>query len=39
MNTEAKRILVVDDEEMIRELLTETFQRKGYKVDTTEKGK
>ena len=39
MNDDSKRILVVDDEEMIRELLNETFQRKGYAVEATENGK
>ena len=38
MGAESNRILVVDDEEMIRDLLRETFQRKGYAVDTVEKG-
>jgi len=38
MNGENNRILVVDDEDMIRELLQETFRRKGYGVDTVEKG-
>lgn len=34
-----KRIFVVDDEEMIRDLLKETFQRKGYDVDVVATGK
>jgi DNA-binding NtrC family response regulator len=34
-----KRILVVDDEEIIRDLLKETFNRKGYDVATVDKGK
>jgi DNA-binding NtrC family response regulator len=34
-----KRILVVDDEEMIRDLLKETFHRKGYEIETAENGK
>jgi DNA-binding NtrC family response regulator len=37
--TAAKRILVVDDEEIIRDLLKETFNRKGYEVATVDKGK
>ena len=39
MTDEQKRILVLDDEEMIRELLNETFQRKGFSVDVTANGK
>ncbi len=39
MNNEAKRILVVDDEEMIRDLLQETFSRRGFYVDVVEMGK
>jgi DNA-binding NtrC family response regulator len=38
MAAETSRILVVDDEEMIRDLLRETFQRRGYSVETVEKG-
>jgi len=38
MSEEPNRILVVDDEEMIRDLLRETFQRKGYAVETVDKG-
>ncbi len=38
MSEESNRILVVDDEEMIRDLLRETFQRRGYAVETVEKG-
>jgi two-component system, NtrC family, response regulator AtoC len=34
-----KRIFVVDDEEMIRDLLKETFQRKGFEVDVVPTGK
>jgi DNA-binding NtrC family response regulator len=34
-----KRILVIDDEEIIRDLLKETFNRKGYDVESTGKGK
>jgi DNA-binding NtrC family response regulator len=34
-----KRIFIVDDEEMIRDLLKETFQRKGYDVDVVATGK
>jgi len=39
MNTEDRQILVVDDEEVIRELLNEALQRKGYRVDVRENGK
>jgi DNA-binding NtrC family response regulator len=34
-----KKILVIDDEEIIRDLLKETFNRKGYDVETIGKGK
>lgn len=37
--SEAKRILVVDDDEMICDLLKETFQRKKYEVEIALKGK
>ncbi|MCD6118170.1 sigma-54-dependent Fis family transcriptional regulator [bacterium] len=39
MIQEDKSILVLDDEEMIRDLLFETFSKKGYKVDTAVNGK
>ena len=39
MAEDKKRILVVDDEEVIRELLNEALQRKGYDIDTSENGK
>ena len=39
MSENGKRILVLDDEEMIRDLLQETFQNKGYHVDTAMNGK
>jgi DNA-binding NtrC family response regulator len=37
--TVGKRILVVDDEEIIRDLLKETFNRRGYEVEAVDKGK
>ena len=37
--TAGKRILVVDDEEIIRDLLKETFNRKGYEVVAVDKGR
>ncbi|MBC8096459.1 MAG: response regulator, partial [Akkermansiaceae bacterium] len=33
-----RRILVVDDETMIRELVTDVLSRSGYEVDTAEDG-
>ena len=39
MGEDTKRILILDDEEMIRDLLRETFQKKGYSVETTMNGK
>lgn len=39
MENETKRILVLDDEEMIRDLLQETFQKSGYEVITANNGK
>lgn len=39
MNDEAKKIMVLDDEEMIRDLLKETFQNKGYDVEIAVDGK
>jgi two-component system response regulator AtoC len=39
MNSEIKKLLVVDDEEVIRDLLRETFLRKGYTVTTASHGK
>ena len=39
MSDHDKQILVVDDEDVIRDLLKETFQRKGYQVDTVADGK
>jgi len=39
MVTDDRRILVLDDEEMIRDLLQETFQKKGFKVETAMTGK
>lgn len=39
MGENGKKILVLDDEEMIRDLLCETFQKKGYTVHTTANGK
>jgi DNA-binding NtrC family response regulator len=38
MDIDTKQILVVDDEEVIRDLLRETFQRKGYSVETAANG-
>ncbi|HDQ44993.1 MAG TPA: sigma-54-dependent Fis family transcriptional regulator [bacterium] len=39
MGAEQKRILVVDDEDVIRELLFEMLQRKSYTVETAPTGK
>ena len=39
MVSDDKRIIVLDDEEMIRDLLQETFQKKGFKVETAMTGK
>ena len=39
MNKETKKLLVVDDEEVIRDLLRETFSRKKFNVDTAAVGK
>ncbi len=39
MHRDIRRILVIDDEEMIRDLLNETFHKKGYEVDTEMYGK
>lgn len=39
MSDGLKRILVVDDEEMIRDLLQETFGRKGFDVEVVAMGK
>ena len=39
MNSDGKSILILDDEEMIRELLNETFEKKGYDVETAVNGK
>ena len=39
MSSEIKKLLVVDDEEVIRDLLRETFLRKGYTVTTASHGK
>ncbi len=39
MAEDHKRILVLDDEEMIRDLLQETFQKRGYEVDVAVNGK
>lgn len=39
MAGEEKSILILDDEEMIRDLLCETFTQKGYIVDTAINGK
>jgi DNA-binding NtrC family response regulator len=39
MNADGRSILILDDEEMIRELLNETFEKKGYDVDTAVNGK
>ena len=39
MSSEIKKLLVVDDEEVIRDLLKETFLRKGYTVTTASHGK
>ncbi|HHS13175.1 MAG TPA: sigma-54-dependent Fis family transcriptional regulator [bacterium] len=39
MNEREKRILILDDEEMIRDLLHETFQKKGFFVETAMNGK
>lgn len=36
---ESRSILVIDDEDVIRDLLRETFQRKGYTVETAPDGK
>lgn len=38
MNKQGKNILVIDDEEMIRELLQDTFEKEKYNVDTAEDG-
>jgi two-component system, NtrC family, response regulator AtoC len=37
--TDGKRILLIDDEEMIRDLLREMLHRKGYTIETAENGK
>jgi len=34
MVNEQQSMLILDDEEMIRDLLTETFQKKGFEIDT-----
>lgn len=39
MSNEDKNILIIDDEEMIRELLTDTFIQKGYSIETAGDGK
>ncbi len=39
MGSDKKKILVIDDEEMIRDLLNETFRKRGYDVDTEMYGK
>ncbi len=39
MSTDTKRILVVDDEEMILDLLEETFRKRGYGVETAVNGR
>ncbi len=39
MGSDKKKILVIDDEEMIRDLLNETFRKRGYEVDTEMYGK
>jgi two-component system response regulator AtoC len=39
MSENGKKILVLDDEEMIRDLLCETFQKKGYTVHSTANGR
>ncbi|MBN1780693.1 sigma-54-dependent Fis family transcriptional regulator [bacterium] len=39
MNKESKKLLIVDDEEVIRDLLRETFLRKSYTVLTASHGK
>ena len=39
MHSENKKILVIDDEEMIRDLLDESFHKIGYEVDTEMYGK
>jgi len=39
MSNDSKKLLVVDDEEVIRDLLRETFLRKGYSVTTASHGK
>ncbi|MFC1568590.1 sigma-54-dependent transcriptional regulator [bacterium] len=39
MSNDTKKLLVVDDEEVIRDLLRETFLRKGYSVTTASHGK
>src|SRR4030042_2353633 len=39
MANDSKHILVLDDEEMIRDILYETFRKKGYSVETAIKGR
>ncbi|MFO7890157.1 MAG: sigma-54 dependent transcriptional regulator [bacterium] len=39
MKKNSKNILVIDDEEMIRELLKDTFEKEKYNVETAEDGK
>ena len=39
MTANGDRLLVLDDEDMIRDLLRETFQKKGFHVDTAMNGK
>jgi DNA-binding NtrC family response regulator len=39
MEKEKGSLLILDDEEMIRDLLTETFTARGYSVDTAKDGK
>ena len=39
MEKEKGSLLILDDEEMIRDLLTETFTARGYTVDTAKDGK
>ena len=39
MSEDKKRILILDDEEMIRDLLCETLRKKGYDVETCATGK
>ena len=39
MSSDPKRIFILDDEEMIRDLLGETFSKGGYEIDTAMNGR